>query len=80
MYDNILEMRKERNAPVDSMGCERAHDMQATPTQQRFQCLVSLMLSSMTKVTFPVIFFHRLQYLIDTVFVVPSCTYLIDLF
>jgi len=49
MYDNILEMRKERNAPVDSMGCERAHDMQATPTQQRFQCLVSLMLSSMTK-------------------------------
>ena len=35
VYDNILEMRKERNAPVDSMGCERAHDMQATPTQQR---------------------------------------------
>ena len=61
MYDNILEMRKERNAPVDSMGCERAHDMQATPTQQRFQCLVSLMLSSMTKVTFPVDIFRRLQ-------------------
>ena len=75
VYDNILEMRKERNAPVDSMGCERAHDMQATPTQQRFQCLVSLMLSSMTKVTFPVDVFRRLQYLIDTFFVVPSCTY-----
>ena len=61
VYDNILKMRKERNAPVDSMGCERAHDMQATPTQQRFQCLVSLMLSSMTKVTFPVDIFRRLQ-------------------
>ena len=68
VYDNILEMRKERNAPVDSMGCERAHDMQATPTQQRFQCLVSLMLSSMTKVTFPVDIFRRLQYTALTVF------------
>ena len=68
VYDNILEMRKERNAPVDSMGCERAHDTQATPTQQRFQCLVSLMLSSMTKVTFPLDIFRRLQYTALTVF------------
>ena len=49
VYDSILEMRKARNAPVDQMGCERAHDLEAEPKVQRFQCLVSLMLSSMTK-------------------------------
>ena len=31
VYNNILEMRKERSAPVDSMGCERAQDLQAEP-------------------------------------------------
>ena len=48
-YENIQTMRKERSAPVDTMGCERAHDQEATPQVQRFQCLVSLMLSSQTK-------------------------------
>ena len=48
-YQNILSMRKERTAPVDSMGCERAHDQAASVQVQRFQCLVSLMLSSQTK-------------------------------
>jgi len=49
VYNNILEMRKDLTAPVDSMGCERAHDENAEPKVQRFQCLVSLMLSSQTK-------------------------------
>ena len=49
VYNNILEMRKDLTAPVDSMGCERAHDKKAEPKVQRFQCLVSLMLSSQTK-------------------------------
>jgi len=49
VYNNILEMRKNFTAPVDSMGCERAHDNKAEPKVQRFQCLVSLMLSSQTK-------------------------------
>ncbi len=31
VYDNILEMRKGRDAPVDTMGCERAHDTEASP-------------------------------------------------
>ena len=31
VYSNIEEMRKDRNAPVDSMGCERAHDPAADP-------------------------------------------------
>ena len=49
LYANILEMRKDLSAPVDTMGCERAHDAAAKPKVQRFQCLVSLMLSSQTK-------------------------------
>lgn len=49
VYSNIKKMREDANAPVDSMGCERAHDMEATPEVRRFQCLVSLMLSSQTK-------------------------------
>lgn len=49
VYENILEMRSDRKAPVDSMGCERSHDAEAAPAVQRFQCLVSLMLSSQTK-------------------------------
>jgi len=49
VYDNIVTMRKDATAPVDSMGCERAHDKDASPAVQRFQCLVSLMLSSQTK-------------------------------
>ena len=49
MYDNILKMREDRTAPVDSMGCERSHDPAAPPAVQRFQCLVSLMLSSQTR-------------------------------
>jgi len=48
-YDNIVKMRADRTAPVDSMGCERSHDKTAVEAVQRFQCLVSLMLSSQTK-------------------------------
>merc|ERR1711860_200833 len=48
-YGNILEMRKEKNAPVDTMGCEKVQDMEVDPKVQRLHCLVSLMLSSQTK-------------------------------
>lgn len=30
-YDNILEMRKQHNAPVDTMGCDRISDEKAEP-------------------------------------------------
>jgi len=49
VYSNIQKMREGRTAPVDTMGCERAHDDEAEPAVRRFQCLVSLMLSSQTK-------------------------------
>jgi len=46
---NIVQMRRSRDAPVDSMGCERCADPSSPPKDQRFQTLVSLMLSSQTK-------------------------------
>jgi len=49
LYNNILEMRKEKNAPVDTMGCEKIQDLEVEPKVQRLHCLVSLMLSSQTK-------------------------------
>ena len=47
--ENIREMRRERNAAVDHQGCERTSDMDAPPQVQRYQTLISLMLSSQTK-------------------------------
>ncbi|CAH1794331.1 unnamed protein product [Owenia fusiformis] len=46
---NIREMRKERDAPVDTMGCDRIADQNASPPVFRYQVLLSLMLSSQTK-------------------------------
>jgi len=47
--NNIQAMREDRSAVVDSQGCERTADKNETPEIQRFQTLVSLMLSSQTK-------------------------------
>eukprot|EP01097_Dermamoeba_algensis_P009197 TRINITY_DN638_c0_g1_i2.p1 TRINITY_DN638_c0_g1~~TRINITY_DN638_c0_g1_i2.p1 ORF type:complete len:232 (-),score=29.32 TRINITY_DN638_c0_g1_i2:44-739(-) len=42
-------MRKKKDAPVDTMGCECLADKSEDPKVFRFQVLVSLMLSSQTK-------------------------------
>lgn len=47
--NNIREMRKKRDAPVDSMGAEKICDSTATPEVYRYHVLLSLMLSSQTK-------------------------------
>ena len=47
--ENIREMRRDRNAAVDYQGCERTADETAPPEVQRYQILISLMLSSQTK-------------------------------
>nr|CAD7594393.1 unnamed protein product [Timema genevievae] len=47
--DNIREMRKGCDAPVDDMGCDKCMDEDAPPKVRRYQSLVSLMLSSQTK-------------------------------
>lgn len=51
IYALTREMRNENVAPVDTMGCESLADRATSPRDQRFQTLVSLMLSSQTKDT-----------------------------
>ncbi|KAL0127202.1 hypothetical protein PUN28_005476 [Cardiocondyla obscurior] len=46
---NIKEMRKDKTAPVDTMGCHKCADPNASPKVSRYQSLVALMLSSQTK-------------------------------
>ena len=48
-FENIRKMRSNFDAPVDTDGCERLHDKQDTPRNQRFQILLSLLFSSQTK-------------------------------
>jgi endonuclease-3 len=50
--ENIRSMRSKRDAPVDTMGCERVHDPNAPEPVRRFQILVGLMLSSQVRVLF----------------------------
>ncbi|ODM97790.1 Endonuclease III-like protein 1 [Orchesella cincta] len=49
ILENIRTMRSTKTAAVDTMGCERTADLTMEPKVQRFQTLVSLMLSSQTK-------------------------------
>lgn len=49
VIQNIREMRLKNPAPVDTMGCAKSSDQAATPKVQRFQTLISLLLSSQTK-------------------------------
>jgi endonuclease-3 len=50
MFDLVKESRLANpTAPVDTMGCERLADPNASERDQRFQTLISLMLSSQTK-------------------------------
>ncbi|XP_073414503.1 endonuclease III-like protein 1 isoform X2 [Dendrobates tinctorius] len=47
--ENIRQMRRARDAPVDQMGAEKCFDQNAEPQVMRYQVLLSLMLSSQTK-------------------------------
>lgn len=48
-YAIIQELRRVRDAPVDSVGCERLADPKASRKNFEWQCLVAAMLSSQTK-------------------------------
>merc|ERR1719440_1890016 len=48
-YPIIEELRKNKDAPVDSVGCERLADPKASRKDFEWQCLVAAMLSSQTK-------------------------------
>lgn len=49
VLSNLKEMRKNFDAPVDSMGCHKSCDENAPVQVVRYQKLLSLMLSSQTK-------------------------------
>lgn len=49
IFNNLKEMRKNYDAPVDSMGCHTCTDQNANPKDIRYQTLLALMLSSQTK-------------------------------
>ena len=49
MIENIRKVREKFPAPVDSMGCDQSLHTNDKQSDQRFQILVSLMLSSQTK-------------------------------
>src|SRR5699024_6886721 len=49
VYDNIVKMRAETPATVDTMGCDQCVDAEGDEKVLRFQCLVALMLSSQTR-------------------------------
>ena len=61
IYTAVQEMRKEKLAPVDTMGCETLADEEVSPRDKRFQTLIALMLSSQTKDTTNAIAMRRLQ-------------------
>lgn len=46
---NLRNMRANKDAPVDTMGCHKAMDEEASPQVMRYQSLLALMLSSQTK-------------------------------
>jgi len=45
----IKRLRARRDAPVDSIGCERLADVKASQADFEWQCLVAAMLSSLTR-------------------------------
>lgn len=48
-YPLIQKLRSKRDAPVDTIGCDRLADPKAKKADGEWQCLVAAMLSSQTK-------------------------------
>ncbi|KHN96921.1 DNA glycosylase [Metarhizium album ARSEF 1941] len=65
VYNTVKKMRgpggAAHGAAVDTMGCERLADPNASPRDQRFHTLIALMLSSQTKDTVNAVAMHRLR-------------------
>ncbi|UNI20628.1 DNA-(apurinic or apyrimidinic site) lyase [Purpureocillium takamizusanense] len=65
IYNTVKKMRQPggiaHGAAVDTMGCERLADRNASPKDQRFHTLVALMLSSQTKDTVNAVAMQRLK-------------------
>jgi len=50
MWELIVDLRADRTAIVDSMGCEALCDAGTDDDKRNYQTLISMMLSSQTKV------------------------------
>lgn len=65
MYEAVRRMRAPGGAAygaaVDTMGCERLADRNASPKDQRFHTLIALMLSSQTKDTVTAVVMKKMQ-------------------
>lgn len=65
MYNVVKKMRLPggiaHGAAVDTMGCERLADKNASPKDQRFHTLIALMLSSQTKDTVNAVAMQKLK-------------------
>lgn len=61
VYDILEKYRQVHKAAVDTMGCERLADRTSSAKTQRFQTLISLMLSSQTKDTVTSVAVQKLQ-------------------
>ncbi len=65
MYNVVREMRAPGGAAygaaVDTMGCDKLADREASPKDQRFHTLIALMLSSQTKDTVNAVAMARLK-------------------
>ncbi|KAL2202759.1 putative DNA repair protein Ntg1 [Sarocladium strictum] len=65
IYNTVKRMRAPGGAAypaaVDTMGCERLADVEASPRDQRFHTLVALMLSSQTKDTVNAVAMARMK-------------------
>lgn len=65
MYNVVRKMRAPggaaHGAAVDTMGCERLADRNASPKDQRLHSLIALMLSSQTKDTVTAVVMRKLQ-------------------
>lgn len=65
MYNVVRKMRAPGGAAygaaVDTMGCERLADRNASPKDQRLHSLIALMLSSQTKDTVTAVVMRKLQ-------------------
>jgi len=60
-WDLIIELRSDRTAVVDSMGCESAAAVCADDNERAYHSLISLMLSSQTKDTMNFLVMTRLR-------------------
>jgi len=65
LFCAVRDLRRGGGAPVDTIGCDRLYDPVAPRSIQRYQILLSLMLSSQTRDQVTAAAMHRLRYQVE---------------